>query len=565
MNYNPENPLIIQSDLTVLVEVIAPKYEEARDELVRFAELEKSPEHMHTYRINPLSLWNAAAAGVTTDQIITALETYSKYEIPQNVGVEIRESMDRYGKVHLDKEDDALILSSEDALIITEICRHKIIQPYIEKQLDAHRVRVSPLYRGHLKQALTRIGFPVKDRAGYIKGSTLKLHSRDMALSGNPFALRDYQKEAVDIFHAGGGPDGGSGTVVLPCGAGKTIVGISAIETLQCETLILTTNITASRQWKAELIDKTSLTDDQIGEYSGERKEIRPITIATYNILTYRKSRDEDFPHFGIFNQGNWGLIIYDEVHLLPAPVFRFTAELQSRRRLGLTATLVREDGLETDVFSLIGPKRYDVPWRELESQGWIATAECCEIRLPLPQDLRLDYAVAGGRAKFRIASENANKIHLIKHLLQKHKDEQTLVIGQYINQLESIAQELQAPIIRGKTPSEDRGRLYGEFRRGDRKLLVVSKVANFAIDLPDASVAIQISGTYGSRQEEAQRLGRILRPKSDGSIAHFYTLVTRDTREQEFARNRQTFLTEQGYRYTIRDAAEVFQETEEV
>lgn len=563
MNYNPENPLIIQSDLSVLVEVIAPKYEEARNELVRFAELEKSPEHMHTYRINPLSLWNAAAAGVTTDQIITALETYSKYEIPQNVGVEIREAMGRYGKVHLDKEDDALILSSEDPLIITEICRHKVVQPYIEKQLDAHRVLIAPLYRGHLKQALTRIGFPVKDLAGYLKGSTLKLRCRSIALSGSPFALRDYQKEAVDIFHAGGGPDGGSGTIVLPCGAGKTIVGIAAIETLQCETLILTTNITASRQWKAELLDKTSLTEDQIGEYSGERKEVRPITIATYNILTYRKSRDEDFPHFGLFNQGNWGLIMYDEVHLLPAPVFRFTAELQSRRRLGLTATLVREDGLETDVFSLIGPKRYDVPWRELESQGWIATAECCEIRLPLPQDLRLDYAVAGGRAKFRIASENANKVHLVKHLIKKHKDEPTLVIGQYINQLESLARELQAPIIQGKTPSEDRDRLYDEFRRGERKLLVVSKVANFAIDLPDASVAIQISGTYGSRQEEAQRLGRILRPKSDGIIAHFYSLVTRDTREQEFARNRQTFLTEQGYRYTIRDAADVFKEAE--
>ena len=563
MNYNPANPLIIQSDLTVLVEVISPKYEEARDELVRFAELEKSPEHMHTYRINPLSLWNAAAAGVTTDQITTALETYSKYEIPQNVDVEIREAMDRYGKVHLDKEDDALILSSDDALIITEICRHKVVQPYIEKKLDAHRVRIAPLYRGHLKQALTRIGFPVKDRAGYLKGSDLKLYRRNTALSGRPFDLRDYQKEAVDIFHAGGGPDGGSGTAVLPCGAGKTIVGIAAIETLQCETLILTTNITASRQWKAELIDKTSLTEDQIGEYSGERKEIRPITIATYNILTYRKSRDEGFSHFSIFNQGNWGLIVYDEVHLLPAPVFRFTAEIQSRRRLGLTATLVREDGLETDVFSLIGPKRYDVPWRELESQGWIATAECCEIRLPLPQDLRLDYAVAGGRAKFRIASENANKVHLVKHLIKKHKGELTLVIGQYIDQLESIAHDLQAPIIQGKTPTEERDRLYGEFRRGERKLLVVSKVANFAIDLPDASVAIQISGTYGSRQEEAQRLGRILRPKSNGSIAHFYTLVTRDTREQEFARNRQTFLTEQGYRYTIRDAAEVFQETE--
>ena len=561
MNYNPENPLIIQSDLTVLVEVNSPRYEAARDRLVRFAELEKSPEHIHTYRVNPLSLWNAAAAGVTTEEIIATLETYGKYDIPQNVGVEIREAMSRYGKVYLDKEDDALILSSEDPLIILEICRHKTVQPYIEKRLNAHRIRILPLYRGHLKQVLTRIGFPVKDRAGYLRGRTLKFRHRQIALSGNPFALRDYQREAVDIFHAGGGPDGGSGTVVLPCGAGKTIVGMAAMNTLQCETLILTTNITASRQWKAELIDKTSLTDDQIGEYSGERKEIRPITIATYNILTYRKSREEDFPHFGIFNQGNWGLIIYDEVHLLPAPVFRFTAELQSRRRLGLTATLVREDGLETDVFSLIGPKRYDVPWRELESSGWIATAECCEIRLPLPQGKRLSYAIADRRAKFRIASENADKIHMVKHLIKKHKGDQILVIGQYIRQVEYIARELDAPLIMGKTPTEDRDHLYEAFRRGKIKILVVSKVANFAVDLPDASVAIQTSGTYGSRQEEAQRLGRILRPKSDGSLAHFYTLVTRDTREQEFARNRQTFLTEQGYRYTIRDADDVFEE----
>ena len=561
MTYNPENPLIIQSDLTVLVEVNSPRYEAARDRLVRFAELEKSPEHIHTYRVNPLSLWNAAAAGVTTEEIIATLETYGKYDIPQNVGVEIREAMSRYGKVYLDKEDDALILSSDDPLIILEICRHKTVQPYIEKRLDAHRISVLPLYRGHLKQALTRIGFPVKDRAGYLKGRTLKFRHRQIALSGNPFALRDYQHEAVDIFHAGGGPDGGSGTIVLPCGAGKTIVGMAAMNTLQCETLILTTNITASRQWKAELIDKTSLTDDQIGEYSGERKEIRPVTIATYNILTYRKSREEDFPHFGIFNQGNWGLIIYDEVHLLPAPVFRFTAELQSRRRLGLTATLVREDGLETDVFSLIGPKRYDVPWRELESSGWIATAECCEIRLPLPQGKRLSYAIADRRAKFRIASENASKIHLVKHLIKKHEGDQILVIGQYIRQVEYIARELDAPLIMGKTPTEDRDHLYEAFRRGKIKILVVSKVANFAVDLPDASVAIQTSGTYGSRQEEAQRLGRILRPKSDGSLAHFYTLVTRDTREQEFARNRQTFLTEQGYRYTIRDADDVFDE----
>jgi len=562
MNYAPENPLIIQSDLTVLVEVISPKYEEARNELVRFAELEKSPEHMHTYRIHPLSLWNAAAAGIKASEILSVLETYSKYEIPQNVGVEIEEAIARYGKVILTREGDAFILSAEDDLIITEVCRHKTVKPYIEEQLSPNRVRIAPLYRGHLKQALTRLGYPVKDTAGYLQGTALKINTRPKALSGKSFGFRDYQAEAADIFHAGGGPDGGSGTIVLPCGAGKTIVGIAAMTRLQTQTLVLTTNITASRQWRSELLDKTDLTEDQIGEYSGEIKEIKPVTIATYNILTYRKSREDDFPHFAIFNQGNWGLIIYDEVHLLPAPVFRFTAELQSRRRLGLTATLVREDGLETDVFSLIGPKRYDVPWRELESKGWIATAECCEIRLPLPQDMRLDYATAGGRGKFRIAAENGNKLHLIQHLLAKHKDDQVLVIGQYIEQLEHIAKELNAPIIMGKTPNEERDKLYGEFRRGERKLLIVSKVANFAIDLPDASVAIQISGTFGSRQEEAQRLGRILRPKSDGSMAYFYSLVTRDTREQEFARNRQTFLTEQGYRYIIKDAQEVFQES---
>lgn len=561
MNYKPENPLIVQSDLTVLVEVNNPLYEAARNELVPFAELEKSPEHIHTYRINPLSLWNAAASGLKADEIFRVLETYSKYDIPQNVDVEIHEAIARYGKVVLDRENDTLILSSEDRYIITEICRHKTVIPYIEEQLDAFRVRISPLYRGHLKQALTRIGYPVKDKAGYLQGTKLVFQPRNTTLSGIPFQFRDYQKESADIFHAGGGPDGGSGAIVLPCGAGKTIVGIAVMERLQCETLILTTNITASRQWKSELLDKTDLKEDQIGEYSGERKEIRPITIATYNILTYRKTKDDHFPHFGIFNQGNWGLIIYDEVHLLPAPVFRFTAELQSRRRLGLTATLVREDGLETDVFSLIGPKRYDIPWRVLEAKGWIATAECCEIRLPLPQELRLEYAVASARAKFRIAAENQLKTHVVRHLLQKHKNDQILVIGQYINQLEALASELGAPLIMGKTPNEERDKLYSEFRRGHRKLLIVSKVANFAIDLPDANVAIQISGTFGSRQEEAQRLGRILRPKSDGSIAHFYTLVTRDTREQEFARNRQTFLTEQGYRYIIRDSIDVFKE----
>ncbi len=563
MSYTPENPLITQSDLSVLVEVNSPHYEEARDVLARFAELEKSPEHIHTYKISPLSLWNAAAAGLCASEILRALERFSKYDIPQNVAVEIQELMGRYGRIRLDRSGADLVLSADDPILMAEICRHKTIAPYFKGRIDACRVRIDLFYRGHLKQALTRIGFPVKDLAGYFPGKKLALHFRTTTASGVPFHLRDYQKEALETFYAGGGPEGGSGIVVLPCGAGKTMVGMAAIERLQYQTLILTTNITASRQWKSELLDKTSLTPDQIGEYSAERKEIRPITIATYHILTYRKKKGDAFPHFAIFNQGNWGLMIYDEVHLLPAPVFRFTAELQARRRLGLTATLIREDGLETDVFSLIGPKRFDVPWRELEAKGWVATAQCCEVRVQLPQDLRLDYAVAGGRAKFRIASENPLKIPLVEALIQKHRNDQILVIGQYLDQLEGLTRRLKAPIITGKTPGSDRDLIYGRFRRGEIGLLIVSKVANFAVDLPDASVAIQVSGTFGSRQEEAQRLGRILRPKTNGTLAHFYTLVTRDTRELEFARKRQTFLTEQGYRYTIRGAVDVFKESD--
>ena len=563
MTSNPDNPLIIQSDLSVLVEVNSPFYEAARDQLARFAELEKSPEHIHTYKISPLSLWNAAAAGLSDEEIVASLKQYSKYDIPQNVGVEIRETIGRYGRIWLEKGEEDLVLSADDPLLITEIWRHRSIRPLLKERIDDRSIGVQLLYRGQLKQALTRIGFPVKDLAGFVKGAALKLNCREEALSGAPFSLRDYQKECVDIFHAGGGPEGGSGAIVLPCGAGKTVVGIAAMDRLQCQTLILTTNITASRQWISELLDKTDLTEDQVGEYSGERKEIRPVTIATYNILTYRRKKTDEFPHFKIFNQGNWGLIIYDEVHLLPAPVFRFTAELQARRRLGLTATLVREDGLETDVFSLIGPKRYDVPWRELEGKGWIAEAECTEIRTALPQDMRLDYAMAGGRAKFRIASENPTKTEIVQRLIKKHEGDQILVIGQYIDQIERLSQELNAPTIMGKTPTEERGDLYDKFRRGIIKLLVVSKVANFAVDLPDANVAIQISGTFGSRQEEAQRLGRILRPKADGGSAHFYTVVTRDTRELEFAQKRQMFLTEQGYKYTIQDAAELFSETD--
>lgn len=558
MAYNPQNPLIVQGDLTVLLEVISPHYEQARNLLTRFAELEKSPEHIHTYRITPLSLWNAAASGLSAKQIQETLERFGKYDIPQNVVVEIKTLIERYGKVRLNRTGDDLILSTDDPFILTEICQHKTVKPYLSKKINNSRIKINPLYRGHLKQALTRIGFPVNDLAGYLPGAKLTFNSRPLTTSGLPFEFRDYQQEATEIFYGGGGPEGGSGTVVLPCGAGKTMVGIAVMERLQVQTLILTTNITASRQWQTELLDKTDLSPNQIGEYSGERKEIRPVTTATYHILTYRKKKGDEFPHFNLFNQGNWGLIIYDEVHLLPAPVFRFTAELQSRRRLGLTATLIREDGLETDVFSLIGPKRYDVPWRELEAKGWIATAECCEIRIPLSQKLRLNYAIASGRAKFRIASENPNKTSLVENLIQKHRNDRVLVIGQYIDQIVELARRFDAPLIMGQTPSEERDILYHRFRLGEIRLLVVSKVANFAVDLPDANVAIQVSGTFGSRQEEAQRLGRILRPKSNGSLARFYTLVTKDTREQEFARNRQNFLTEQGYRYTIQNVNDI-------
>ena len=559
MAYAPENPLIVQSDLTILVEVNGPQYEAARDVLARFAELEKSPEHIHTYRITPLSLWNAAASGLSAGEIHETLEKFSKYDIPQNVSIEITEIIGRYGRLELIKKGKRLILKTDEAFLLLEVVRSKSVIPYLKDQIDDTSIEIDPLYRGHLKQALTKIGFPVRDLAGYLPGTPLEVVTRDITLRQQPFGFRDYQDEAAKIFYAGGGPEGGSGTIVLPCGAGKTIVGIAVLNQYQCQTLILTTNITASRQWKQELLDKTTLREDQIGEYSGERKEIRPVTVATYQILTYRKKKGGAFPHFEIFNQGNWGLIIYDEVHLLPAPVFRFTAEIQARRRLGLTATLVREDGLETDVFSLIGPKRYDVPWRELESQGWIATAECLEVRIPLPDELRMEYAVAGGRMKFRISSENPDKVRIVRQLVDRHKHDQVLVIGQYLDQLEALSKELGAPIIQGKTPNDERDKIYGKFKSGEIKLLIVSKVANFAVDLPDANVAIQVSGTFGSRQEEAQRLGRILRPKSGENLAHFYTLVTKDTREQEFARNRQMFLTEQGYRYGILDAADLF------
>ncbi|HET8909513.1 MAG TPA: DNA repair helicase XPB [Ktedonobacterales bacterium] len=549
------NPMIVQSDRSILLEVDHPLYAEARDALAQFAELEKSPEHIHTYRLTPLSLWNAAAAGLNAARVLAMLDQFSKYDLPPNIVTDIREYIGRYGRLKLVRDGQNLALISDDVPLITEVSRQKRMQAFILEQRDANTLIVDPARRGHIKQALVAIGFPAEDLAGYTDGEALTLGQRELAMSGKPFQLRAYQQDAVAAFYAGGGVSGGSGVVVLPCGAGKTVVGIGAMNAVQRSTLILTPSTVAVRQWIAELLDKTTLTADQVGEYTGERKDIRPVTVTTYQMLTYRPSEDGNFPHFGLMTEHDWGLIIYDEVHLLPAPIFRITAEIQARRRLGLTATLVREDEREADVFGLIGPKRFDVPWRELERQGWIATAECYEIRVALDPEERLMYAVSEEREKYRMAAENPIKMRVVSELIQRHADDQVLVIGQYLDQLKYLAEMLDAPLLTGRTTNTQREKLYEQFRHGEIKRLVVSKVANFAIDLPDANVAIQVSGTFGSRQEEAQRLGRLLRPKADGRPAHFYTIVTRDTRDQEFSANRQLFLTEQGYRYTIEDA----------
>ena len=554
MGERSEGPLIVQSDRTILLETAHPLYEEARDSIARFAELEKSPEHIHTYRLSPLSLWNAAAAGLAAAQILAALDSLSKYPVPQNVRFDVEDIVGRYGKLRLVRgEDDRLVLQSDEEWLLEEISRLKAVEPCLDERIDARSLAIKAGVRGALKQALIKAGFPVEDLAGYVEGAPLSIGLRTDTASGRPFLLRHYQEEAVRLFHADGSNRGGSGVIVLPCGAGKTIVGLGVMGKLQTQTLILTANVSALRQWRDEILDKTDLTADQVGEYSGHEKEIRPITLSTYQLLTYRRGKSEEFLHFKLFAERDWGLIVYDEVHLLPAPVFRATAELQARRRLGLTATLVREDGGEDDVFTLIGPKRYDVPWKDLERQGWIATARCTEIRIPLTAESRRQYAVADARAKFRISSTNPLKRELLAELLAEHRADKVLVIGQYIDQLEAIAAETGAPLITGKTPQAERDTLYDQFRGSQLNLLIVSKVSNFAIDLPDANVAIQVSGTFGSRQEEAQRLGRILRPKAEANQARFYALVTRDTRDQEFAQNRQRFLTEQGYQYEIR------------
>jgi len=563
MEYRVDAPLIVQGDRTVLLEVNNAHYEEARDHLARFAELEKSPEYIHTYRISSLSLWNAASAGLTAEEILVGLHDYAKYPLPDNVVVEIKEAISRYGRVRLTRDPNdptRLRLMSDDPLLLMELERNRNLKIYILDRIGPHTLQVPASRRGHVKQALVKAGYPAEDLVGYVDGAALDFRLREVTAEGLPFTVRHYQRDASDVFWADGSDAGGAGAIVLPCGAGKTIVGMIAMTLAQTNTLILTPSTVAARQWREELLDKTTVTADMIGEYTGLRKEIRPITVTTYQILTHRKRGtknqnlplEQEFPHFGLFNEGNWGLIIYDEVHLLPAPVFRITAELQARRRLGLTATLVREDGREEDVFSLIGPKKYDVPWHDLERQGWIAPAICYEIRVAMPEAERLEYIVAEQRQKYRIAADNTVKLDILDRLLRYHKGDRVLVIGMYLDQLEKIAKRYDFPIITGKTKVREREELYEKFREGELSTLVVSKVANFSIDLPDANVAIQISGTFGSRQEEAQRLGRILRPKSDGSQAYFYTIVSKETVGQEYSANRQRFLTEQGYRYLI-------------
>jgi DNA excision repair protein ERCC-3 len=539
------------------MEVDNPRYPDARDALAPFAELEKSPEHIHTYRITPLSLWNAAAAGLTADAMMDVLRKFSKFPLPPNLATDIAELVSRYGRVRLERAGTMLKLVCADKPLLEELTRQPKVRQYLGEKLDSSSYAIDPSVRGVLKQALIGVGYPAEDLAGYTDGKAFPINLRTVSRQGLPFAARDYQREAADIFYAGGDVRGGSGVVVLPCGAGKTIVGITTMALLQKQTLVLTTSVTAVKQWRREILDKTDLKDDDVVEYTGESKQIGPITVATYQIITYRPDKTEDFPHFKLFDERDWGFIVYDEVHLLPAPVFRVTAHIQARRRLGLTATLIREDGREGDVFSLIGPKKYDVPWRVLEGKGWIATATCAEVRVSMNEALRMEYAVAELREKFRIASENPAKDEVIAKLLERYADQRVLIIGQYIKQLKQIAARFKLPLITGATHNADREVLFDQFRAGTVRHLVLSKVGNFAIDLPDANVLIQVSGTFGSRQEEAQRLGRILRPKASADVAHFYTLVSRDSRELDFAHHRQLFLTEQGYSYAIMDATD--------
>jgi DNA excision repair protein ERCC-3 len=542
-----DGPLIVQSDKTLLLEVGHELADECRRAIAPFAELERAPEHVHTYRLTPLGLWNARAAGHDAEQVVDTLLRFSRYPVPQALLVDVAETMGRYGRLTIESHPThGLVLATTDRAVLEEVLRAKRVAPMIGIRIDEHSVAVHPSQRGTLKQALVKLGWPAEDLAGYVDGE-----AHPIKLDEDSWSLRTYQSEAADGFW-----HGGSGVVVLPCGAGKTLVGAAAMAKAEATTLILVTNTVAARQWKDELIRRTSLTEDEIGEYSGARKEIRPVTIATYQVMTTR--RKGTYTHLELFDARDWGLIIYDEVHLLPAPIFRMTAHLQARRRLGLTATLVREDGRADDVFTLIGPKRYDAPWKELENAGWIAPADCVEVRVTLPQSERLAYATADADVRYRLAACTPAKNVVVRRLVDQHRDEPTLVIGQYIDQLDDLAEALDAPIIKGGTTVKERQRLFAAFRSGELSLLVVSKVANFSIDLPEAAVAIQVSGTFGSRQEEAQRLGRILRPKADGRTARFYAIVARDTADQDFAQHRQRFLAEQGYAYRIMDAEDV-------
>jgi DNA excision repair protein ERCC-3 len=554
MRYDPDRPLVVQSDSTLMLEADHPQGEEAGSALSRFAELVKTPGQIHTYRMTPLSLWNAASSGLSVERILDVLNGYGKFDVPLQVKQNVIHFVGRYGLVKLVPDGQRLMLAADDTELLEKLAGYKSLQSYfIGGTAAAGALEICPAYRGMIKQDLIKLGFPVQDLAGYHHGEVLPIRLRGSTAVGEPFVLRDYQRNAADAFYDGERLHGGSGVVVLPCGAGKTVIGIAALARLQCAALILTTNVASVRQWKRELLDKTDLDEELVGEYCGDRKEVRPVTIATYQILTHRHRKDDGFSHMSLFNERDWGLIIYDEVHLLPAPVFRATADIQATRRLGLTATLVREDGREEDVFSLVGPKLFEAGWKDLEQKGWVARVQCTEVRVPLTEPLREVYTRAEARHKHRIAGENPVKLDVLVDLLNRHKEEPTLVIGQYLDQLKHISETVGAPMISGDMPHEERDGLYERFNRGDIRTLVVSKVANFAIDLPDARVAIQVSGSFGSRQEEAQRLGRILRPKRENNNAFFYSLVSDDTREQDFSMHRQLFLLEQGYRYEIR------------
>ncbi|ADH69583.1 MULTISPECIES: DNA repair helicase XPB [Nocardiopsis] len=539
--------LIVQSDKTLLLEVDHELAGECRRAIAPFAELERAPEHVHTYRITPLALWNSRAAGHDAEQVVDALIRFSKFPVPHSLLVDIAETMDRYGRLRLVGDPrHGLVLESSDRAVLEEVVRAKKLKGMLGERLGEDSVAVHPSERGNLKQALLKIGWPAEDLAGYVDGEA---HPIDLDQDG--WELRGYQREAAESFHAGG-----SGVVVLPCGAGKTVVGAAAMAMTGATTLILVTNTVSVHQWKTELLRRTSLTEDEIGEYSGTRKEIRPVTIATYQVMAAR--RKGVYTHLELFDARDWGLVVYDEVHLLPAPIFRMTADLQARRRLGLTATLVREDGREGDVFSLIGPKRYDAPWKDMENQGWIAPADCVEVRVDLSEAERLAYATAEPEDRYRFCASSETKTSVVREIVERHPDEQVLVIGSYIDQLDELGASLGAPVIKGETRNKERERLFDAFRSGDLRTLVVSKVANFSIDLPEAGVAVQVSGSFGSRQEEAQRLGRVLRPKADGRAARFYAVVARDTLDQDYAAHRQRFLAEQGYAYRITDAGDL-------